>query len=106
MFLNIFIGFLSSFLVLLSSFYSYYRFVKDTELKVNSDDRFTNIKNTVISSPAFLSPLRLISYLFLVVSFLYLNRNGYLEIPYFLIGISLSLLLFLSAIIYIKVKNG
>jgi len=121
------LGFISSLLITLSSYYSYKKMVehkvsigdipKDDRDELDKiDDRFElyddsedekkdfkeiikeerkklkgfkrSAKNLKRSFFAFISPYRLFSYLFLILSFLYLNKHHLLDIFGFVLGIS------------------
>ncbi len=96
--LNTQVAFIGSMLVLFASFYGYQKAIKaktplvkleayDGELEDKELIKKTKKETRTLKS-AF-APLRLVSYGFLVVGFLYLNRHGFLEIMPFLLGLSI-----------------
>ncbi len=92
--INTQMAFISSMLILFSSFYSYKSLVKNTNLNFSKDDfdgddkdiikKTKKITNTFKSA---LSPFRLLSYGFLILSFLILNKHELLNIRAFFIGL-------------------
>ena len=142
MILNVVLGAISSFFVVVLSLLSYYRFVKKLSLSKFSvrdeydkiDDKFDlydedtlnsvkedesidkissenssskkssleGLKRGVKNISPFFSILRVLSYAFLVISFLYLDRHNLLEIFPFLIGITLGLVLAFFAIYQVR----
>ena len=108
-FLNAQVAFLSSFLILLGSMYSYKNLVEiRAENEVFVDDerdelqavvaeekkqtKTSNLKNIKTTSRATVSLFRILPYLFLVAGFIGLKNNHHLELLPYLLFLSLGLL--------------
>ncbi len=92
------VAFIGSMLIVFSSFYGYKKAVDTKSVLIKEDDfdeeledkeiikKTKKLANTFKTS---FSPFRLLSYGFLILSFLYLNRHGWLEIAPFLLGLGI-----------------
>lgn len=94
--INTQIAFISSMLIIFSSFHGYKKMVnaksplfKDEEFNEELEDKeiIKHTRKEANTLRTSFSPFRLLSYLFLILSFLYLNRHGWLEIFPFLLGL-------------------
>lgn len=96
--INTQVAFIASMLIIFASFYSFQKAVntkspqfKDEDFSEEIEDKEIIKKTRKIAKTSLLtfSPFRLLSYLFLVLAFLYLNRHNWLEIAPFLLGLSI-----------------
>ena len=88
-FINFFFSFLSSLLIILSSFYSYYSFVKSN---LNSNTQENKFKFFVKSSGLFFSIYKVFAYLLFIICFLYLLHNNIFSLYYYLFGVFFSII--------------
>lgn len=95
--INTQLAFISSMLIVFSSFYGYKKAIKaksplfENEEFEKAEDKEI-IKKTRKIAGTFrtsLSPFRLLSYVFLILAFLFLNRREWLEIFPFLLGLGI-----------------
>ena len=108
-YININIGFISSFIVTISSFFSYKRFV-NSSLGSDMDKEEIEIdkskKKLLFSSlGGFFSFYRLIGYIVFVLCFMYLLDKQLLDVIYYIIGMSVSFLVPLTLFIFAKKSN-
>ncbi len=96
--LNTQVAFICSMLILFASFYGYKKAIMTKVPMVEldaEDEEFEDkeiIKKTKKEAGVLkttFSPMRLFAYALLVLSFLYLNRHGYLQIMPFLLGLGI-----------------
>lgn len=96
--INTQVAFICSMLIIFASFYGFQKAVNakspyfsDEDFSEESEDKEIIKKTRKIAKTSFVSfsPFRLISYLLLVLGFLFLNRHNYLEIAPFLLGLSI-----------------
>ncbi len=94
--LNTQLAFISSMLILFSSFYGYKKaiqakssFVKTEDFEDELEDKeiIKKVRKSFNTLSSSLSPFRLLSYIFLILCFLYLNRHSYLNVGAFLLGL-------------------
>ncbi|PID47241.1 MAG: hypothetical protein CR967_04895 [Proteobacteria bacterium] len=95
--INTQIAFIASMLIVLSSFYSYKKMIDAKSSLFDKDDFdeekedkeiIKTTRKTAHTLRASLSPLRILSYLVLILGFLWLNRQGWLEVMPFLLGLA------------------
>lgn len=95
--INTQLAFISSMLIVFSSFYGYKKAIKAKSLLFENEEfekaedkeiikKTRKIAGTFCTS---LSPFRLLSYVFLILAFLFLNRREWLEIFPFLLGLGI-----------------
>jgi hypothetical protein len=105
-YININIGFISSFIVTISSFFSYKRFVNSSledDLSEEEIEAKKSKKKLLFSSlSGFFSYYRLIGYIIFIICFLYLLENEFLNVKYYIIGMTLSFLVPLTLFLFSK----
>lgn len=110
--INTQVAFIASMLIVFSSYFGYKRFVTNqvSDVEISEDDEldekdekfFAKSKKIAGTFKGALSPLRLIAYLFLVISFFFLNRHG-LFLPFaFLAGLGIVPLVTLISAFFIE----
>ncbi len=94
--LNTQLAFICSMFIVFASFYGYKNMVQSSQvgledLELDEDDKDIIKKTKKLTNPlkSAFSPLRLFSYFVLVICFLWLNRQGYLQIMPFLLGLGI-----------------
>lgn len=103
-YINIQLGFISSFIVTISSFFSYRRFINSSLADELSEDEIEDVKSKrkllFASLGGFFSYYRLIGYLIFIFIFLYLVDSKLLDIKTYIMGMSLSFIVPLVVFIF------
>ncbi len=94
--INTQLAFICSMLIIFASFHGYKNMVMNSKSTLDSEDFeeddkeiIRETKKQINTFKSSLSPLRLLSYAVLVISFLWLNRQGFFQAMPFLIGLGI-----------------
>lgn len=109
LYINIQVGFISSLIVTISSFFSYKRFVNSSLVDHLNDEekeiKKINKKMIFSSLGGFFSYYRLIGYVVFVICFMYVLDSGLLNVVHYIIGMTLSFIVPLTLLVFSKRKS-